>query len=700
MRQKINKYLYAGFIAFMLVGSLLLTSCEQNEEDLTTVALKVFGPSPALRGGELKFIGMNLDKVTAIVLQPNIEITTFDTKTSTEITITIPQNTLPGKVTLKTPQGDIVTKTELGFLEPISINSVAPASVKAGDKLTIEGDYLNLIAQVIFNDGVVVDSVDFISKSRGKIEVTVPIKAQTGKIVVSNGSEIPVLVYSENAIQVTLPAATALTPSPVKPGALLQMNGSNFQLVEKVIFPDNIEVGQFTVNAAKDQLTVTVPEQAKEGNIQLVAFSGVKVDVSSNLALVGPAITAIAPNPAKNTGKLTITGTNLDLVTEVVFTDNVKGEIITQSASSLEITVPATAKEGTVKLNTHSGKTAESAALGLVKPSFTSIAPLSLVAGNEITITGTNLDLVTRVFFGGGLPVEVQPTSATTLVVAVPMAATSGKVTLTTANGTAVESAEVLNVEAANKPVVSAVEPAAIKPGGKLILTGSKLHLVEAIYFGTIKAVRYGMRSETTIEVYVPENAKSGKTTVKLVAFDGAEVNSPEFTIAGTDPITADTKMIMDFSVRSDSDWHGPDWDNWGGSYDANQAKTDGFITLVARPGWWVLGCNHPAPSGWPSVDPSKYVLKVDIKATKPIKITGGYEFIFKIGGEDVKSQLMVEGDFIATPNNDWATITIPLTGLSNPTKNAGDFGIVLNYSDGSTDFSGLCFDNIRFDPK
>jgi hypothetical protein len=60
----------------------------------------------------------------------------------------------------------------------------------------------------------------------------------------------------------------------------------------------------------------------------------------------------------------------------------------------------------------------------------------------------------------------------------------------------------------------------------------------------------------------------------------------------------------------------------------------------------------------------------------------------------------MVDGDYIATPNNDWATITMPLTGLSNPTKNAGDFGIVLNYSDGSTDFSGLCFDNIRFDPK
>jgi len=115
-----------------------------------------------------------------------------------------------------------------------------------------------------------------------------------------------------------------------------------------------------------------------------------------------------------------------------------------------------------------------------------------------------------------------------------------------------------------------------------------------------------------------------------------------------------------------------------------------------------VVGCNHPDPNGgWPVVDPGNYVLKVDIKTNKPIKITGDYEFIFKIGGEDVKSKLMVEGDYIVTPGNDWATLTLAIDGvLSNPTRNGGDFGIVLNYSDAGTDFAGLCFDNIRFDPK
>lgn len=121
--------------------------------------------------------------------------------------------------------------------------------------------------------------------------------------------------------------------------------------------------------------------------------------------------------------------------------------------------------------------------------------------------------------------------------------------------------------------------------------------------------------------------------------------------------------------------------------------------TLFSRPGWWILGCDHPDASGWPSVDPTKYVLKVDIKVPKPISITGDYEFLFRIGGMDVPSKLLVTNNQIATPGNEWATVTIPISGkLPNPTGTSGEFGIILNYSDAGTDFAGLSFDNMRFD--
>lgn len=702
MRQYFSKSLYVSLIACILLGALCFTGCEPEGDDLTVIKLEVFGPSPALRGGELKFIGQNMDKVTAVIIPDGIEITEFVSKTSGELVLVIPQNAKPGELVLKTPQGDIKTKTPLSFSEPISLDNFSPATVKAADVLTINGDYLNLIAQVIFADGVAVDSADFISQTRYKIEVTVPIEAQTGKVIVSNGAEIPILVYSETELQVTLPVISSVSPIPVKPGTPLLINGTNFQLVKSIEFFDAVVIDNFTINEAKTQLTVAVPDNVKEGLLKLIAYSGVEVLTATDLTLVGPAVTSIAPSPVKNGNQLTIQGSHLDLVTTAVFVGDVEGVIDSKTATSLTVTVPLTAKAGVVVLNTLSGKTAQTAAINLVVPTITSIAPLSLTAGEDITISGTNLDLISKVIFGGEQSVDVTPVSSTSLVVTVPMTATSGKVTLQMANGTELESTESLIVEAANKPVVTAVNPAAVKPGNMITLTGSKLHLVETIYFGAAKATQYGSRNQSTIEVYVPATAATGKISAKLVAFDGAEVLSPEFIIAGTDPITDLTKMVMDFEVRSESDWHGPDWDNWGGSYDSDKAKADGYITLVSRPGWWVLGCNHPDPNGgWPSVNSNDYVLKVDIKTTTPILITGGYEFIFKFGGEDVTSQLMVEGNYIVTPNNDWATITIPIAGkLSNPTKNTGDFGIVLNYSDGGTDFAGLCFDNIRFDPK
>lgn len=694
MRHNINKFLYASFVACILIGGLLFTSCDKDEEDLTTVKLSAFGPSPALRGGELKFIGANLDKVSAVVLPENIEITTFVSKTANELVIAIPQNTAPGLVTLKTPQGDITTKTPLTFTEPISIESVAPAAVKAGDVFTINGDYLNLIAQVIFSDGIAIDSADFISQSRYKIEVTVPIEAQTGKVIISNGAEIPVLVYTANEVQVTLPAVTSVAPNPVKPGTELQINGTNFQLVKSLVFADGITVDNFTVNTAKTQITANVPANTKEGSIKLVAFSGVEVEVTTPLSLISPAITSITPNPVKNGATLTVAGTNLDLVIGATFGGDVTGVILSQSATKLEITVPLTATEGKVVLNTNSGKTAESAVLTFVRPTISSIAPLALVAGNDITITGTNLDLVSKVKFGGGLSVDVTNATATSLKVTVPMAATSGKITLITTNGTEIESTDALAVEAANKPVITGVSPSTLKPGQKLTFSGSKLHLVEAIYFGTIKAVLYGIRTESSIEVYVPETAAPGKQKAKFVAFDGAEVMSPEFSVTGTDPILSSTIMITNF------DGGGNSQSTWGSSFTFGTPAVDlnGTAAMIGKSGvttsWdWLWAANWGAIPSLPN--PEKYVIKMDICITKPVS---GITMGMCLKGWDISVNL---GDIFSTSTNgQWATLTFDVLNSSMVIDGTKDWGLYISGASATYDFSGIMIDNLRFDLK
>ena len=147
---KINVFLALSLLALVIS----FDACNSDKEVSSATVLESFGPSINRGTDDLKFIGKNLNNVTSIVLPKNIEVpsASFKTKTSTLITITVPEEAVSGKVILKTPNGDIETKTELSILEPITITSISPSQVRPGDEVTISGTYLNLIKTAIFKE--------------------------------------------------------------------------------------------------------------------------------------------------------------------------------------------------------------------------------------------------------------------------------------------------------------------------------------------------------------------------------------------------------------------------------------------------------------------------------------------------------------------------------------------------------------------
>jgi len=683
-------------MACLILGSSVFNSCTK-EDAVASITLTAFGPSPALRGGEVKFLGTSLDQVTSVVLADGFEIKDITKTSPTEISIVIPQTAKPGLLVLKTPQGDITTKTPLTFSEPIVIDTFTPATVKAGDILTINGDYLNLIASVTFKTGVVVDSSKFVSKSRKKIEVRIPVEAQSGKFILSNGAKTPILIPTLTDLTVTLPTITSLAPNPVKPEATLTITGTNFQLVKSISFAGSIIVTSFTVNTDKTAITVTVPKNAKEGTIKLTTLSSVDVESALPLNLISPVITLVAPTLVKNGATLTITGTNLDLATKVTFGGAVDGVIVSQSATKIDVTVPMTAIDGTVVLSTNSGKTVESAAITMVKPTFTSFAPLSLVAGDNVTINGTNLDLVKKVIFASGLSVDVTAATATSFTVAVPMAAVNGTITLVTSNGTQITSTGTLIVVSPNKPVITALTQL-VKPGKMMTITGTKLNLVESVYFqNNLKAVLYGVRTETSIEVYVPETAKAGVVTLTLNAFDGTAVVSPTFSVTGTDPVQDPSLMIYSF----DAGWSGFTWDGVGGLGTLADG-VDGTKNYYEATPWdaskyWLFANNYIS---YPSVSQADHVVKMDVRLRKDV--TGNAEIRLMLGGKAVNILSYIKVGDTFTTGGEWKTITIPLSvfgaaGLADPTPvKGGEWGMTM-WGNG-LDFSGFCIDNIRYE--
>ena len=699
-----KKYFIPILLTTILIifSSVVITSCEK-EEDLETdqlaggkITLKSFGPSPAMRGGELRFIGTNLDKVTSVQI-PGVDPITDITKVSRlEIRVIIPQTAEPGIVKLTTPEGEISTLTAIGYLEPISIDSIAPTTIKSGQTLRINGEYLNIVEEVIFADGVHVLKADFVSQSRKRIEVIIPEKAQSGKIIVSDGAdilsdgeEIPNWIYSNNDLNVVLPSITSITPNPVKAGTALSITGADLDLVHSVIFAGGDSVRTFATHTGTE-ISLTVPMTAQDGKITLIPASEVHVESSEDLVMVNPTV-SVSPTEVKNGDTITVTGTNLDLITNVTLGGGVEGTIVDgATATVMEVVVPDLAVTGEVSFTTTSSKTVSGGTLTLSSATITNFTPNSEKPGNDVVFTGTNLDVVSEVWFTGDVMGTIVSQSETSLTVTIPVGAKNGIITFIAINQEEVTTATEIEI-LVNLPTFTKYLEMKGAPGEILTLIGINMDLVKEIVFpGDITATAYGMKNDTMVEVYVPLDVTLGIGTPGVITYEGDEGLFPEVYFGTTDPITVETIMISNF------DGDGASQSTWGsvvtfGTPSVNLNSTAAMLGLTGN-GWqWTWAHNwdtRPALA-----NPGDYVLKIDICITSPAPgVTAG----MTLKGWDTAVDL---GEpFANSTNGNWITMTFDILNSGMSIDGTGDWGIWINGSD--YDLTGVMIDNLRFDPK
>lgn len=419
--------------SLLLIATALLTSCN-NDEESGNVVLEAYGPSPVLRGGNIYFIGQNLDKISTIIFPENIEVTTFEVESKSKIKAVVPQDAVEGIVRLLTIDGqEIVSKSHLSFTEPIEITEISPLRVKPGAELTIKGDYLNLMSKVIFTGGAEVSSDDFKVWERDQITVVVPNTAKSGIITLSDGAEVPVELESEKEIEVILPSVSAVASiAAAKPNDVIELEGENLDLVESALLPGELSV---KTTYANNKISFVIPEGTVDGEAYLVAFSGETVLAANIVMAVPEQLVAEPSDNLKENDVLKIKGINMELVTSVVF-PGVQTAVVPSEKSETEISVivPAMTVSGDLQLNTASGKSA-TIAISTLKPTVTGYNPSSATVGETVEIQGTNLDLVNQVTFAGTQSGEIVSSSATALTVNIPMYAQSGEVVLSLKNG-------------------------------------------------------------------------------------------------------------------------------------------------------------------------------------------------------------------------------------------------------------------------
>lgn len=334
----------------------LITSCKKKDGDAIPdkVTLLSFGPTGSKHSDTIKFIGYHLDRVTNIqfagTANNTVDQKSFISQTSEGISLLVPAGAEKGYVTLKSTEPDVISKTMFN-LKVAAVVTAITQQARPGENITITGNFLNWVSRITFARDKVVSS--FVSKSINQIVVTVPADAQTGPLILSYQGTDSSDVQTKDTLKVTLPVTTTLSPNPVKHQTNLTITGTNLDLTKQIVFSGVSAPVTSFVSQSATQIVVKVPAQTTTGKVTLVAASGVTTVSATDLQVLLPAITTVAPNPIDPLANLTITGTNLDLVTGVSFTGitNPVTSFVSQSATQIVVKVPDGTLKGRVTLS-------------------------------------------------------------------------------------------------------------------------------------------------------------------------------------------------------------------------------------------------------------------------------------------------------------------------------------------------------------
>lgn len=305
-------------------------------------------------------------------------------------------------------------------------------------------------------------------------------------------------------------AIVSFTPSSAGVGDVVTVSGAGFAAVTSA------RVGAVAANFALDsgtQLRVTVPAGATSGRIELASATRAVLSAADLAIVAVPQVTAIAPSSITPPARITVTGTNLDLVQQARLGSTVL-VIASRSATSLALDVPAGAATAFLTLVAQDGVARQSAAQVSVAGSIaiSSFTPATIVRGATLTINGANLDRVTAVEYSGGASSTIASrTGSTAVTTVVPAAAASGPFTLAGNGGERVTSTSSLTVVA--PIVVDGNATYRVAAGAPVAITGSGLASVTAVTVGSAAAT-ITAQNDTQIVFTPPAGVNCGPITL------------------------------------------------------------------------------------------------------------------------------------------------------------------------------------------
>ena len=358
------------------------------------------------------------------------------------------------------------------------------------------------------------------------------------------------------------PQVTGVSPSsgPAAGGTLVTITGTGFSSATSVSFGSFGYGGaSYTVNS-DTSITVVSPagEPGQSIDIRVGGPAGQSPSVPGDeFTYTGtdtPVVNGVfdSTGPAAGGSTVTIVGSGFDGATSVMF-GSTPASSFTVGFGGGDITavVPAQgANPATVDVTVTVGSATSSTNLfdqftWVPAPTVTSVSPGSgdEAGGGTVTVSGTNLDTVSGVTFGGAAATTTSQTS-TAITVTVPAHAPgSVDVTVTGPGGTATKSGAYTYT--AGAPTITAVSPNGGSPAGDntVTITGTDLFSASAVDFGGVAASIVSSSSDgTSLTAFLQPGASAGTTVDVTVTTPGgtsAVVPADQYTFQAAPTITS-----------------------------------------------------------------------------------------------------------------------------------------------------------------
>lgn len=431
----------------------------------------------------------------------------------------------------------------------ISVLSYGPNPVLRGGVLTFKGANLDQITEIDLPGAEAITSINVVTSGKNsEINIEVPAeKCEPGIVTLktAKNGEIKTLTpitYIENLKFTGFYVGENKENLIGSVGDVLTLEGDYLNNITSVIFANGYTMDAESFKSqTRYQIQLVIPAEAGEGRFQISDGNNYMYSEGA-LSINAPEIdanNAIGKSLIKAGETEVLRGTSLDQIASIELNGATveAADFKSQTASEITFVISSKVADGEITAVTKSGIRISFGEITTVVPSQLVATPSPIKNGEEITISGKDMDLITGIAFPNAKESKLNKVETTKVTSTVPEDAQEGDITLSLDNGKTVAVAYTLF-----KPTVTACTPAAITAGDKTIIKGTDLDLVKSVTFpGDVEQTveKFAAQNANAIAVTVP--AACAGTGFKLNLKNGTtiEVKDALSIKAATDPAIA-----------------------------------------------------------------------------------------------------------------------------------------------------------------